>query len=699
MQVKALSSLLLISASDSAMFVQPWQCSISQSSLSVCEPLLRFLLLRVELSLVACCSSAIFSALRLPRRITFALKAERFRRRPTSPKARPSLQTQSPDPVSLLLLTAFLEVGVSSYLENPVYHVYETNWTLVRPWNVISRNGFFEATASGGKGFHDRFITPESGIYFVALNLHMANATRGFIKASLVINGELEETNGFEGVYGETTLRETVSLSGFLRLYENDVLALYLYGSKGSLLRDSTFSVMQMSRIGSVPGFHAVLSRDQAIQPQVMTHLESWRTSGTKGLFSMHSGTSPSVGLFCAILQGIYQFSSNINVESNNQLTDCIFAMVLNSKTTLVKRYSSGAKKYSTSISGMFHMNRGDCVELKTKILSGGHLKVLSGSSFSGLFLGIKREVAQRFSASFVAETQAGTNLGWNMVTNWAINNARRNFQSEDVILRTNQSTFVSNDNGLFLVTALININSSSRSSKHLLVAVKDPPSGLTGNDGLSAGRTFSFTQGSLIVSGVVCLKKGGTLTVYVHSDVSDSGIVDGLFSVFGISYDWPGVAATLTESIPLNSPSWTRLTAWKTHSIPGLFSFDNAFFPSNGIYRPHQEGTYFLSCNVILRGGGEGNLSVVIAIDDIIDTGNGLYSVNENPKPVVTLNVDGSMRLKSSQTVSIYVKTTASSSWNVSKETGFSVALIGADSLSTPGFFAGEARKIPMML
>ena len=259
----------------------------------------------------------------------------------------------------LLLLKAFLEVGVSSYLENTVHHVSETNWTLVGPWIVTSRNGPFEATASGGKGFQDRFITPESGIYFVALNLQMSNAAAGFIKASLVINGELEETNGFEGVYGKTTLRETISLSGFLRLYENDALALYLYGSKGSLLRDSTFSVMQMSRIGSVPGFHAVLTREQAIRPQIMTRLQSWRTSGTKGLFSMHSGTSPSVGLFCAILQGIYQFSSNINVESNNQLTDCTLAMVLNSKTTLVKRYSSGAKKYSTSVSGMFHLNRG----------------------------------------------------------------------------------------------------------------------------------------------------------------------------------------------------------------------------------------------------------------------------------------------------------------------------------------------------
>ena len=594
----------------------------------------------------------------------------------------------------LLLLTAFLEVGVSSYLENTVYHVSETKWTLVKPWTVTSRKGFFEATASRGEGFHDRFHTPESGIYFIALNLQMANATAGFLKVSLVINGELEEANGFQGVYGKTNLTDTVSLSGFLRLYENDVLALYLYGSAGSLLRDSTFSVMQMSRIGAVPGFHAVLSRGQLIQPQVISRLESWRTSGTKGLFSMHTGTSPSVGLFCAILEGIFQFSSNINMESDIQLTDGIIALVLNSKITLAKRYLSGTRNYSSSISGMFQLNRGDCVEIRVKFTSGGHGTVLSGSSFSGLFLGLKREFAQQFSASLLAQNKVGSRVGWDMADNWTINSSRRNFQSQEMILKTNNSTFIANDNGLFLVTALINVNSSSGTAKHLLVAIEDPPSGLTGNSGLSAGKTFSSSRGSLIVSGVVWLDKGYTVTVYVHSNSNDSDVVDGLFCVSVISYDWPGVTATLTESISLNTSEWTKVTTWKTHGVPGLFSFDNAFSPASGIYHPRQDGTYFVSCNVIFKGGGTGNLSVVIAIDDLIDTGNGLYALNENPKPVVTLNVAGSIRLKMSQTVSVYVKTTISSSWDVSDGTGFSVMLIGADSLTTPGFFAGEALK-----
>lgn len=302
--------------------------------------------------------------------------------------------------LTFLPLTAYLEVGISTYLQEAVDHVPESGWTLVRPWTSTSRKGFFEASGNGESVFHDRFTTPEPGIYFVALNLLMVNATDGFLKATLVINSGFKESNGIEGVYGNTTLEGTLSFSGFLRLYENDVLALYLHGSKGSILRDSTFSVMYMSRIGSVPGFHAVLSRKQVIQSKMKTRLQNWRTSGTKGLFAMHSGISPSVGLFCAILEGIHKFTSNIKIESNYPSTRCLFVIVLNSNSTLVQKYSSGGKKYSTSISALFYLNRGDCIELQIEAKSAEVLAIQLGSSFSGLFIGSKSDISPQLSAS-----------------------------------------------------------------------------------------------------------------------------------------------------------------------------------------------------------------------------------------------------------------------------------------------------------
>ena len=82
-------------------------------------------------------------------------------------------------------------MGVSSYLGSSVHHFpAQREWTLVWPWNVNSGKGFFEAAASGEKEFNESFVTPEPGIYFVALNLHIINTSDCCLKASLVINDE-----------------------------------------------------------------------------------------------------------------------------------------------------------------------------------------------------------------------------------------------------------------------------------------------------------------------------------------------------------------------------------------------------------------------------------------------------------------------------------------------------------------------------
>ncbi|XP_022800058.1 uncharacterized protein LOC111337931 isoform X2 [Stylophora pistillata] len=587
--------------------------------------------------------------------------------------------------------TAFLEAGVSSYLENTVSHVPEAGWNLVKPWATKERKGFFAADAAGGIIYQDRFVTPEQGIYFIALNLQLTNVTAGILKASLVINDEFDKKNGFEGFIGTTTSTETLSMSGFLLLYENDVIACYLSGAAGLLLPESTFSVMKMSRRGSVPGFHGVLSRNQDIQPQATSRLKYWTTTGSKGLFVMGSGTSPSVGLYCSIVDGIHKFTSNINLESKNQSSSVDLRIVLNSNTTMVKRYSSGTKRYSTSVSGMFNLKRGDCVEMRIECTSGGNAKVLNGTSFSGLLLGQQKEINQQFSVSLPFQNQLETGPGWNKVQNWIVNNSTRNFPTQQMILKTNHSTFISDTNGVFIVVAVININASTESQNdlRLLVSVNEPSSGVTGNSGLLAAYSFSSSLRSLLVCGLVSLNKGDSLGVYIYGDYRESDLVDGLFCVSAVPYDWPGVAASLSETIPLNSPEWTKLTEWNTNGVPGLFAFDNAFSPTNGVYRPHQDGSYFVSCNVIFEGEGQGNLSAIIAIDDALDSGNGLYALDENPRKLVTLNVAGSIKLRKSQNVSVYVKTTASSSWNISIQTGFSVVLIGADSLVTPGVFA----------
>ncbi|XP_067053159.1 uncharacterized protein [Acropora muricata] len=583
---------------------------------------------------------------------------------------------------------AYEEIGVSSYLQENVDHMSDTGMTLVKVWSVSSsRHGTFLSSGTGENAFHDTFKIPKPGIYFVALNLMIANVRDGFLIASLVINNDFEATSGIDGIFGNASLNGSLSLLGFLRLYQNDFLSLYLRGSGGTLLRDSTFSVLYMSSIGSVPGFHTLLSRDQIIQNQVKSRIENLRASGSKGLFVMRSGTSPSIGMFCAILEGIHKFTSNINIQSKGNPTRCALSFQLNSNVTLLRKFSSGVWKYSIGVSGVFDLHRGDCVELQIEVISGGDLIVKSGSSFSGLFLGIRSAVDTQFSV-----TLPGGNIpvGWNRMENWTMISSIRNFKSENAYSTLNNNVFTCDSEGLFLVTALVNVNSTF--SFRLLVSV-----GGSVRDS-SSGQLIAWTKSSgvdsLIVSGVVELGKGVTVSVYIHCGDCDGVIIDGLFSVVMITPDWPGVSASLKDTVNLKLSGWTKLTRWKTSVVPGSFSFDNAFSPTDGVYRTRVDGTYFLSCNAIFIGQGKGNLSLIIAIDDSLNEGSGLFSHNENPRGDVTLNVAGSIRLIKNQTVSVFVATTEPKAWNISSDTGFSVALVGSECLYVPGLFAVKSDE-----
>ena len=581
------------------------------------------------------------------------------------------------------MLTAYEEIGASSYLQENVDHRSDTGMTLVKAWSVSSsRKGVFLSSGAGENAFHDTFKIPKPGIYFVALNLMITNASDGFLMASLVINSNFEATSGIDGIFGNTNLNGSLSLSGFLRLYQNDFLSLYLRGSGGTLLRDSTFSVLYMSSIGSVPGFHTLLSRDQIIQNQAKSRIENWRASGSKGLFVLRSGTSPSVGMFCAIIEGIHKFTSNINIQSNGNPTRYALSFELNSNVTLLRKFSSGGWKYSAGVSGVFYLYRGDCVELQIEVISGGDHIVKSGSSFSGLFLGIKSDVDTQFSVTF-----PGGNIpvGWNRIENATMISSIRNFKSENAYSTLNNGVFTCEGEGLFLVTALVNVNSTS--SFRLLVSV-----GGYVRDSNSGQLVMKKSSGvdSLIVSGVVELGKGVTVSVYIYSGDYDGEIIDGLFSVVMIAPDWPGVSASLKDTVNLELPGWTKLTRWKTSAVAGSFSFDNAFSPTDGVYRTRVDGTYFLSCNAIFNGHGKGNLSLIIAIDDSLNEGGGLFSHNENPSGDITLNVAGSIKLRKNQSVSVFVATTEPKAWNISSDTGFSVALVGSECRYVPGLLAG---------
>lgn len=107
----------------------------------------------------------------------------------------------------------------------------------------------------------------------------------------------------------------------------------------------------------------------------------------------------------------------------------------------------------------------------------------------------------------------------------------------------------------------------------------------LFGNSGLLVVYLFFLSFRLLIVSGFVLFNKGDLLSVYVYGDFCESDMVDGLFCVFVVFYDWLGVVVLFIEVIFLNFLEWMKIIEWKINGVFGLFFFDNVFFLIKGVY------------------------------------------------------------------------------------------------------------------
>ena len=555
-------------------------------------------------------------------------------------------------------------------------------------WTVDGRTGFFSSSASS---FTRRFRVQNTGIFYVSGNFWIKDALSSVVKVSIAVNLKFDDPNGLTARFGNTNSNGTVSLAGFLLLYENDVLSVAINGSEGTLLKFSTFSALRSSQIGTVPGFHAALSRSVEVSPSKKC-LKDWRTSATEGLFQTLTGFSPSTGRFCAIIDGIYKYASNINYESAQNERNSTISLVLNKESgPLVRYYFSGAGKHTDSIDGLLHLRKGDCIELHIH----SENRVLEDSSFSALYLGAKTKSIPAFSSRLGNCTQVVPSSSWQLISGWRDVSSQGYFESQSNILK-NRTTFEVTVSGLYVISALLNFEISGHHTNKIFgLVTTDQPSGADGGGGLLAVTTASVGNMSIIIRGVMSLSQGENLKVYFRQEGGAPIAIcyDNVFSVSLVTYDYPGVVATLNTEKRIEASDWIELTDWQTSEGYGGFPMYETSLTDGGRYQVFLDGTYFVSCNVIMKGIAYGSLEALIAVDQIVDPRNGLYYHDGNVKGNVTLNVMGSLKLRKSQNVSVFVRVEQSAPWTVRTETSFSVALIGAERLESegvPGFFAG---------
>ena len=549
---------------------------------------------------------------------------------------------------------------------------------------MTGAKGFFNSTTPH---FPPKFVVRSAGIYYVSGNFWISGANTSLVKVAMVVNSRFEEQNGLTARFGGATGNGTATLSGFLLLYESDVISVAINGSEGELLKFSTFSVLRLAQMGTAPGFHATLSKKMS---GFLTgkRLEDWRTSGTKGLFAALTGFSPSIGKFYAICDGIYKYAANVNFQYVEEGSKSTISLVLNGQKELVRYYASGLERHTGSIDGLVRLRKGNYIELRIH----SEYDVAEDSSFSVLYLGAEHGNVSALSASLLNSSQIEHKPNWQLVKGWNVS-SERFFENRFGKLGS-QGTFSAVQTGFYIISVFLNFElegNIDRSQIFCQVTAAQTPQ--LGN-GIQASKTVSGGNNSITIHGVFFLA-GDEIKVYVRRQGTAIITRDfsGSFSASLITQDYVGFAATLSNDKLIQVSDWTVLTGWKTWDGIGFFPLrDSSRNTSGCCYQVYVDGTYFVSSSIIMRGFENGSLEALISIDEKVDPQKGLYSCEESSKgATTTLNVMGSVKLRGGQNVSVYVRVRGSTTWTVGTESSFYIGLVGNGQIQPDGFLAGE--------
>ena len=560
---------------------------------------------------------------------------------------------------------------------------------MIKGWKITGKKGFYESgqSQSSPPKVLSEFVIPRAGIYYVAVNLGIDIPDEFVVNVTIAINSKPEELNGLTAVVkGNQTVY--VVLSGFVRLFEQDLLSVQVATTNGiTLFADSAFSLQLLASLDSVPGFRAVLSRDATTPANNLHGDVEWSTSGSKGLFLSQSGFS-ILGEFTATCSGIYHFSANVLIQTNRSESNITLNLEMNTNNrmeTAAVSHSSRGQLQTLHLQGSYNLIKGQRVYLH--VISSLELsKVLQGSAFSGLLIGSAESSSAAFALQ-LNESEQVTSPGRHVLTGWTANGSTTLFQFPDTKIADGK--FTSTIEGIYLASVQVNLKLGQVSSyEHIGVylAIDQDPT-----NGLHARKSVLSTAETVGIAGVFYLHKGQTLNVILHKEGNNTVLMkeNSKFCVFLLRMEWPVIGATLANNVTYNTAGFLQLNSWAIETTTVNF-YKSVFNSSSGHFTAPANGTYFISCNMILYGTISSPVGVLIGVNGNLDASKGIYSSSDLISSPSTINVAGTMRLQHSDKVAVFIYSDRNVQLVVTMETGFFVVLLGTNPKKNPGVFAG---------
>ena len=192
-----------------------------------------------------------------------------------------------------------------------------------------------------------------------------------------------------------------------------------------------------------------------------------------------------------------------------------------------------------------------------------------------------------------------------------------------------------------------------------------------------------SFTKvaqetGSLSLAGIFHVKSLEHLSVFIKPNAPVTIHNTSFTSMFRMRYVVSAFGARLQTKMVIQNLGWNEISGpWLTETY-GKFSYGTDFNANNGRFTASQAGVYTVAANIKINNGENAEIGLLLVKNGIIDVNNGLYAVEGEPSSATTLNLFGTVSVKTGDVLSLYAYRSLSTTWEIDVQSGFSITYIG---------------------
>lgn len=198
----------------------------------------------------------------------------------------------------------------------------------------------------------------------------------------------------------------------------------------------------------------------------------------------------------------------------------------------------------------------------------------------------------------------------------------------------------------------------------------------------------------TMSLAGIFHVKNLEHLSVFIKPNAPVTVHNTSFTSFVRMRYVVSAFGARIQTKFVIQKSGWTEITGpWLTENS-GKFSYGTDFSASTGRFTSSQSGVYVVAANIQINNGQNAEIAIILVKNGVIDVNNGFYTVNGEPSSVTTLNMFGSISVKTGDVLSLYAYRGSSSTWDIDVDSGFSMTYIGPN-WAALGFHAVIANDI----